>query len=241
MSTERPILFSGPMIRAILEDRKTVTRRVISPPPYQVHGSDLWFIKRRDLAFGLPDGTELCTQALALWSVCPYGKSGTHLWVRESFRLAWTPCKGHGIEYLADESYRWQDAGEITIPFGDWDKLYRLPPPHYCDNNPPRKKRPGIFMPRWASRIDLEVCSVSVERLQDISLEDARAEGIPQTYGEALPLGLATQSEPGYEWDNRTSVENFARLWNSINGKRAGCDWSANPHVWRVEFRRLEQ
>jgi hypothetical protein len=107
------------------------------------------------------------------------------------------------------------------------------------------KWKPSIHMPRAASRIRLEVASVRLERLQEITADGARAEGVPQMHGEAVRLGLIEpHGSLGDDkpcsvdlWDNATSVENFAKLWDSINGARA--PWSSNPWVWVISFRRL--
>ena len=101
-------------------------------------------------------------------------------------------------------------------------------------------------MPRWASRITLAVEAVRVERLHDVTRDDAMAEGIPQMHGEACSIGLIEPRGGGPRngpnsrdiWDNSTSVENYARLWDSINGKRA--PWASNPWVWVVTFSRME-
>lgn len=150
---EKPILFSGPMVRAILEGRKTMTRRV--------------------------------GERYGKWFPCD------HLWVREAFYVQpelWDA--GHGpqpIHYAADVT----DIATV----GD----YRL--------------RPGMFMPRWAFRITLEVVSIRPERLQDITEGDARAEGF-------------------------RDVQDFRKLWNHLNAPR-GYGWDTNPMVWRIEFKRL--
>ena len=145
---ERPIIFSGPMIRAILEGRKTQTRRIVKPN---------------------------CLSKLS-----PYGRTGDRLWVRETW--------GHNPE---GPGYVYRSDGDFDMKFhGD-------------------RWRPSIHMPRWASRITLEVTGVRVERLQDINEEDALAEGVEHA---------------------------FRSLWESINGPGS---WDANPWVWVVEFRRV--
>lgn len=169
MSTrERPILFSGPMIRAILADRKTQTRRIVKVPGGHV--------------FDFMDLTKPRAY-----------RPGDRLWVRETWAKAGEV--GDRVEYRADnpdpESARW---------------------------------RPCIHMPRWASRITLEVTGVCIDRLQRISEADAKAEGVDpyeQPCGPAHPHALA-----------------FRELWDSFNGKRA--PWASNPWVWVVSFKRLE-
>jgi hypothetical protein len=180
---ERPILFSGPMVRAILAWTKTQTRRVVRGDftlvddwPHRLIGGD---------------GHEV---ALA----CPYGVPGDRLWVRETWR---------SDDFAPDDPSR-------TIYRADGpDDLIR-------ETRGIIRWRPSIFLPRYRSRLTLEVTAVRVERLQDISEEDAEAEG-------AFALGDAACSHR--EW--------FMGGWDSINGKRA--PWASNPWVWVVTFRRL--
>jgi hypothetical protein len=177
---ERPILFSGPMVRAILDGSKTQTRRTFKGTtehkgPYN------------------PAYMEAHQQASGWGSICPYGIPGDRLWVRETFAQDVAGCPG-GISYRADH----------FDPKGDG-------PAH------PMKWRPSIFMPRISSRILLEITDVRVQRLQEISDEDARAEGYDRSH--AFPR----------EW--------FALLWERINGTGS---WDANPWVWAITFRRLE-
>lgn len=185
---ERPILFSGPMVRAILEGRKTQTRRVVKPQPSEpvtwgcIGGK----------GFGFIAGDEMLR--------CPYGVPGDRLWVRESF------------SYDARWRYEWwQETGERP------DIWY------WADGNPTdgdwTKPKPSIHMPRSASRITLEVKSVRVERLQDITPEDAEAEGIDEFMREKKLGGYYTTA--------------FSRLWESINGPGS---WEQNPWVWVIEF-----
>jgi hypothetical protein len=224
----RSILFSGAMVRANLADIKTQTRRVVKL-------TDEWHPDTRSAkVIGLgADGVGAMPfdefgRMLGGAVRCPYGQPGDRLWVREAFRLLdvfdcdspntvadrclnagysrpWAPT-----HYEAD-GYRnnWQHVGT---------------PPH--EGGPPiaGKLRPGIHMPRWASRILLEIVAIRVERLQDISEADARAEGIePMFLGETPDmkrLGARVQ---------------FKELWERINGPGS---WDANPWVWVIEFRR---
>ena len=175
---ERPILFSGPMVRAILVGNKTQTRRVIKPQPNSVRASAL-------VSSGLEDGhgNELR---------CPYGKPGDHLWVRETW---------------------------AALHPGTDDVMSEVDPqPPICslaymaDNrNINGNWRTSIFMPRWASRITLEITGIRIQRLSEISHADGKAEGFD-------------------------SLDAFALLWDRINEKR-GYGWHANPWVWAVEFR----
>ncbi|EMG36581.1 hypothetical protein PCS_02593 [Desulfocurvibacter africanus PCS] len=205
---ERPILFSGPMVKAILDGRKTMTRRVVKPQPA---GADInsalggkWLSKRFN-GLALPKIVDLPME-------CPYGQPGERLWVRETwqqvgscdpgylvFRATYPRCLPSGLENvpqdIRDAGYRW---------------------------------RPSIHMPRWACRLALEVVSVRVERLQEISEEDARAEGA-NIYDWEYGNGEAPENDR----------EAFRCLWDSINAKR-GFGWGVNPWVWGVEFKRVE-
>ena len=162
---EIPILFSSPMVRAILDGRKSQTRRVVK----SLH-------------------------------LCPYGEKGSILWVRETF----VALSKDNILYRADD--------------------------RYPDSITPLKWKPSIFMPRWASRITLEITGVRVERLQDISEEDALTEGC-----ENYLCGGYDFSYHGYEC--KPAVANYRRLWDSINGKKY--PWKSNPLVWVISFRRI--
>lgn len=183
---ERPILFSGEMVRAILEGRKTMTRRVIKPQP-----AGEW---------AAPGKT-----------ACPYGQPGDRLWVRETWRKTnWT-----------DEPNR-----------GEWRVFWRATEKEDSRNN--GLWRPSIHMPRWASRILLEVVSVRVERVQDISEEDARAEGVEWQNERPCWVNYLDRED----W-SPTARDSFRTLWDSINAKR-GYGWDANPWVWVVEFKKIE-
>lgn len=215
---ERPILFSGEMVRAILDGRKTMTRRVIKPQP------------RLNDAGLLAWKTSGCLQNIGrsaeemLIGHCPYGQPGDLLWVRET----WASLDG--VDHLSpkDIELLCRDAGYKTGPCGDlWyqaDNSYR----QWGDDKQTKGKwRPSIHMPRWASRINLEVVSVRVERVQDITEEDAIAEG--------SQYFLTSGKMKRNEMSMRSA---FANLWDSINLKR-GYGWDSNPWVWVVEFKRL--
>lgn len=183
---ERPILFSAPMVRAILDGRKTQTRRVFVPPPPFAPGDDI-------------------DVQLATGSIAPRFAVGDRLWVRETW----------------SGPYRMGD-----IPPRDW--LPGLPIWYWADGAPAAgdwtKPKPSIHMPRWASRITLEVTEVRVQRLQDISKEDARAEG--------ASLDMI------YERESPSFRAGFQVLWTSIHGPGS---WDANPWVTAITFRRIDQ
>lgn len=193
---ERPILFSAPMVRAILDGRKTQTRRVVKPQPELTsHSGFLW------KGYYSGTGFDMKTIVRNFSHRCPYGVFGDRLWVRECWAPVSTfdPSPDTGALYRADTMY---DAAVV-----EW------------------KWRPSIHMPRWASRITLEVVAVRVERLQDISEADAQAEGV------------ASDRQRESTWYDGKAVRMFRDLWSSINGVAS---WDANPWVWVVEFKRLE-
>ena len=204
--SEKPILFSGEMVRAVLNGRKTQTRRVMAYPDHGV--ADCTHSNDKSQWWWWNNG--LYGEAFK----CPYGKPGEQLWVRET----WDVCVMQD-EYLPSMCYRADSTGIPTSRKKAWDLLR-------SDDSRLHKWRPSIHMPRWASRIQLEVTDVRVERVQEISEEDARAEGV------ALPERTVTMYDGIYR-------EHFQRLWNSINEKR-GYGWEANPWVWVVEFKRLQ-
>ena len=202
----RPIVFSAPMIRAIIEGRKTQTRRVVKPPPEEnSHGSVLWW-----------DGDELLTESTYR---CPYGAPGDQLWVREN----WKTLKG------------WDSVPPSSLPSYDDPIPVCYPADCYCDPviadiESWGRVRPSIHMPRWASRISLEIVSVRVERLNVITEEDAIDEGVDLRRLSGCQDGCAS-------CDDRTPTETFRDLWQSINGPES---WGSNPWVWVVEFRKME-
>lgn len=189
--TDRPILFSAPMVRAILYERKTQTRRVVKPQPVDRGGGSL-SISYAAGKMNHMGPANFMLEKLAQYG-CPYGKTGDRLWVREAFFID----GGKG-------SVRYRASGHVS-PFG-W--------------------KPSIHMPRWASRITLEITGVRVERLQDISNADAMSEGIE----EYLGIKYTGEKPPA---DGRIR---FSELWTEINGPYS---WSANPFVWVIEFKRV--
>lgn len=201
---ERPILFSAPMVRAILDGTKTQTRRVVKP--------------RKDLRFGcLLQPNELAGEINAGdYLNSRYGQPDNRLWVRET----------------------WQ--GPLLEYGGDYQKCNRglsINDPEHCvyratdmldavdDDGKELGWRPSIHMPRWASRILLEITGVRIERLQDISNEDAQAEGVVET--AVFLRGVPLCNEYRYAYED---------LWMKING--AG-SWDANPYVWVIQFNKV--
>lgn len=202
---ERPIIFSGEMVRAILEGRKTQTRRVVKLSMFAncVHDwEDNQFEFGVEYGDGSGDSTEILT--------CPYGKTGDLLWVRE----AWQFVEMSGVG---------EDAG-----WSEWIKKWdgkSHPPSHVFVSyksdydHGEIKFRSSIYMPRWASRITLQIKNIRVERVQDISEEDAIAEGV----GSLTIEGNLNPHRQGYRM-----------LWNTINGNKY--PWSENPWVWVIDF-----
>ena len=155
---------------------------------------------------------------------CPYGQPGDRLWVRETFR----GCRGYEVQ-----GYRPKDWGNKPIWF-EADGTPPGRPDHWA-----LRSSPSINMPRWASRITLEVTGVRVERLQDISEADARAEGIfPHVRGGWYWLKHDSSNLDDWnQFDYKTAALAFRALWVSINGPDS---WAANPWVWVIEFKRVK-
>lgn len=237
---ECPILFSGPMVRAILDGRKTQTRRVVKLPK-KWSGYDLRVGSRL-----LPDGREsedapfVASPETGDWMAdipCPYGKPGDRLWVRETWFY------DHIDFYQVGRGYSKPDAFDPDFFYFRADGECCQQVPECCCGEVGSPWKPSIHMPRWASRITLEITGVRVERLNEISEDDARAEGIEKV---SDPRGDAWKSyetypdgseHPHSAVPNRFAVTSFRELWESING--AG-SWDANPWVWVVEFQRVE-
>ena len=221
---ERPILFSAPMVRAILEGRKTQTRRVVRHQP--IRCTELPFLlfpqsKNEEIeqtGYIWPNAKEQILQ------LCPYGQPGDRLWVREAFRTE------EGYDHIKPSKLPVAGMGEtLAVPFWYDAGLSGGPYSEYPEGLRPGKYRPGMFMPRAACRILLEIVSVRVERLADISKDDAMAEGIViQPDGG---FGLADSTH--YNFSDPT--DSYCSLWESINGTGS---WNANPWVWVVEFKR---
>jgi hypothetical protein len=212
---ERPILFSAPMVRAILEGRKTQTRRIVKPQPaascrYAMNGNG---DKALHLGPPLKPGETMSLVPVKATSAdhrlpCPYGAPGDRLWVRETFVYR---SKHDRFYYRADHP--------VHAPYAHdgW--------------------KPSIHMPRRASRISLEVTGVRVERLHDITEDDAKAEGAaPYIYGHGSITEFEISCDPGIRTPSMYRA-GFEQLWRAINGCES---WDANPWVWCVSFRRID-
>jgi hypothetical protein len=207
--SEKPIIFSTEMVRAILDGRKSQTRRVIKPQPERKAPD--WKDSKM-LAWVYKDKTYWCDgetmTAMSVDMYAPY-QPGDVLWVRESFQ----PRLAEGVEWQ-DSDYETGDG--YNVSYVATDGILELETP---DGDMTYKVTPSIHMPRWAARLFLRVKSVRAERLQDISLNDCMAEGIKGS-------------------DTLTPYGCFVELWNKLNAKR-GYEWAGNPWVWVIEFERI--
>lgn len=238
---ERPIIFNSEMVKAIIDGRKTMTRRIVNWRGVN-EGLNLQFSGLRACEESNGWVIESNTRTSSEWrcqpTPCPFGAVGDRLWVRETWGVVsheldedgriqpWTPDRpataihempfgngyysGHAI-YSADGEFAWGDDDGYEDGRSCW--------------------KPSIHMPRAASRITLEITGVRVERLNSISQEDAQAEGMELTGWRP------TYSDPDSGGEVGTPYDNFAQLWESIYGVES---WQANPWVWVIEFRVIE-
>ncbi len=229
---ERPILFSGPMVRALLAGTKTQTRRVVKPQPDSTHsGFPYWNVGgyRASWCRSAADGGPLePTNPL----LCPYGQAGDRLWVRETwnwFDPGTIPTDRAGARAPFTGSQAGRDIPWVAAYAADG----HLPYTGYEGRD---HWRPSIHMPRWASRITLDITAVRIERLQDISDEDACAEGIECMAGDPECGYRNYLDKTGQDW-TLSPRESFQSLWESINGPAS---WSTNPWVWPLVFQRAQ-
>lgn len=215
----RPILFKGPMVRAIIDRVKTQTRRIMDPQPPRdaavvdpYNGNYEHFTAwSADHKMFLEPGN---VKGTAHWR-CRAGVPGDRLWVRESFSVPWGCVTNEGPL----PCWYWADGNP---PFGDWTR-----------------PKPSIHMPRWASRLSLEIVALRAERLQSISEADARAEGIREVTKDGNVKKYCVydkgdmSSVPWAEMP-RTAVDAYRALWETINGEGS---WNENPWVWVISFK----
>lgn len=250
---ERPTLFSAPMVRAILEGRKTVTRRVVKP--YRKHPivnladaePTLGYSGRHNdpASWGYEFLDDGAPAPLSAWpELCPYGQPGDQMGVKETF-FAWgrwetrfSTKKGRDEWHFIDMTL---ECGKDYLYAADGVSDTQAFVKRRSSVTPIYWKRPAIFMPRAVSRITPEVTGVRVDRLQDITPDQAISEGIEGT----RPSDLCTTTWRDYSMSERdpfewfgNPVDSFRSLWESING--AG-SWDANPWVWVVEFKRIQK
>ncbi len=226
---ERPILFSGEMVRSILDGRKTVTRRVIKRlagfgpiTDFQISttkGYDFEFRNKRKLWNSVLRGRVV--------GACPYGQPGDRLWVRETFCHLYDMDTPPYFDESRAKTYYAATDETPTLMDGDGFTVYRK------DGAERSPWKPSIHMPRKYSRITLEITSVRVERLKEISEEDSRAEGIEWTEGGPLHAHLSFD-DGHFNFPNAKKAYRF--LWERIKG--AG-SWDLNPYVWVVGFKRV--
>ncbi|UOO89148.1 hypothetical protein LVJ82_17155 [Vitreoscilla massiliensis] len=231
--TERPILFSEEMVQALLSSNKSQTRRIIKiPKDYEIHKTDICRVVSPKGIKGrwgvLANNAKRDLHSPEVKHIpCPYGGVGDFLWVRETFLpnpssddLAWD---NHHLSY-----YEWDGCGS---------RLADVPPvlqkPEHCiyrasSTIQDLKWRPSLFMPRWASRILLEITNVRIERLTEISEGDAKSEGCDHSESIAA-IEIGWYFKP---------LSAFRRLWEQINGAKS---WEMNPWVWVIEFKVIQQ
>jgi len=220
---ERPILFNAEMVRAVLGGRKTQTRRVVKPqPPHWRWADRKWDDSCANVAM---------SASREYWVKCPYGLPGDRLWGRETFQWV-DPMDWSGTIVECPSIDKWplhpedwttgcREVGVAYRAEGEAEDQLLLPPDLGW--------RPSIHMPRWVSRINLEVTGVRVERVREISEDDAVDEGIP-----VMIEGHIWYCADG-ENTTREPIDAFETLWDSINAKH-GFGWDSNPWVWVVEF-----
>lgn len=234
---ERPILFSAPMVRAILNGTKTQTRRI-------VNGEALNWLDNSHFSHEFVSHSENY--------LCPHGNAGDRLWVREGFSvIAFVEpqeyltegdydCDGAvcKIKYLADN----KETNVVDLCFENQNGVNEEDQARRAST---KKSVPSIHMPRWASRINLEIISVRLERLSELTEDDAEAEGIEginqATGGDDYQdywrdYGVTKKQADGWPWIEGKPVESFKTLWESINGPGS---WDKNPWVWVVEFKKV--
>jgi len=236
---ERPIIFSAPMVHAILAGTKTQTRRIVKGAPTDAIEVVPSLLANTGTLYDFRRHLDNPTAIR-----CPYGAPGDRLWVRETWavRLIGPPSsyidpkevrayggkpptpgchlRAHGTDVIIDYSAHPTSIAELDRSPGY--TTYRTAAPD--------RWRSPLFMPRWASRITLEITEVRVRRLQDISEEDAKAEGV-------APFPLDPEGDCWSDGKHRTA---FNYLWNEINGWNPD-SWSSNPWVWAITFKRVEQ
>lgn len=232
---ERPILFNNAMVRAILDGSKWQTRRPVKPQPVQ-HGHETMRPEPRDGGRWVWMAYPSSPIAFATGDMrCPFGAPGEFLWVRE----CWAKVDYNACDGMDRDDFVWCTKPGDIAP-GGHPVIYRATCGGFeWDDRPESRWRPSIHMPRWASRLTLRVTDVRIERLQDITEEDARAEGVRKD-----DAAVVIDADGKIRSDlSHTYRGAFAAAWDSIYGKRDPStpeSWTANPWVWVVSFERVE-
>lgn len=235
---ERGMIFNGEMVRAILDGRKTQTRR-----PFNWRRQPAMEMAEREDGKPWP-WAEDCENGGDIWFNCPFGAVGDRIWVRETWALLgnedgccvdWNDNLCKGDEKTAARIYRASceqrpgDYGLWSIPDNaDWK-------PHTENEKFEGAWRPSIHMPRWASRILLEITNIGVQRVHSISQNDAAREGLMRL--PATGRYCINQGDQYFGGASHNAREVFSWLWQSIYGEES---WKANPWVWVIEFKRIE-
>lgn len=226
----RPILFSTPMIQALLEGRKTQTRRIVKPQPTPITDEDDFKWRTNEKVYGNPPywwASKGCEAMLGIHEMrydCPYGSVGDLLWVRETFCIGEIAAGDHDP---AEKEPLFVDQSSVARE----EVVYK----EYCISNDIGIEeviwKPSIFMPKSASRLTLEITNIRVERLQDISKQDAIAEGIEYESDSHI-----TQRCKNYISGGRCPdpIFSYHTLWQKLNGKDS---WAKNEWMWVIEFK----
>ncbi len=225
--TERGMIFNAEMVRALLDGRKTQTRRNVKGTDGAVKFCKEWDINGEEIfvVLGEKDHTGMNPVLGAI--SCPFGGVGDRIWVRETARCEWQRGDFKNAAFETGVTYK---ANGERQTFSSAEQHKTFPRRSHAANGD-RAWHPSIHMPRWASRITLEITDVRVERLNAISQEDAQAEGMELTGWRP------TYSDPDSGGEAMTPYDNFAELWSSIYGDES---WKANPWVWVISFKRVE-
>ncbi|HDS7550813.1 hypothetical protein NL435_14995 [Klebsiella pneumoniae] len=236
--TERGMIFNAEMVRALLDDRKTQTRRIMKPQPEPCPRGGHWWPS--NVFKTMLHVEEEMQNGKGGWGglvgdACPFGDVGDRIWVREAYRFpaSLDDVSPTGVgEMAVATGYRkpWAPTFyEFTGTFSDGWKGFETSP-KVSDAG---KLRPSIHMPRWASRILLEITDVRVERLNAINEHDAQAEGVAKLRG-----GFWKHYQPGWTQHQLSARGSFVTLWKSIYGDES---WNSNPWVWVIKFKRIEE
>lgn len=218
--TERGMIFNGEMVRALLDGRKTQTRRIVKGTDSAVKFCKEWNINGEEVfvVLGEKDHTGMNPVLGAI--SCPFGAVGNRIWVREAFRVHSRATDVATLVYKASERNSWTE------------QTHRVPVAVCNKPTTPEKWTPSLHMPRWASRILLEITDVRVERLNAINEHDAQAEGVAKLRG-----GFWKHYQPGWTQHQLSARGSFVTLWKSIYGDES---WNSNPWVWVIKFKRIE-